>query len=421
MIFLSRGETFSMTNKISIIVPVYNVELYLCDCIDSILKQSFDAYEIICVEDCSTDKSYDVLCRHYKDNEHIRIIRHNHNMGLSVARNTGLQHASGKYILFVDSDDMLVQGALSMLYETAERMKTDVLYFDYEKIYNDEVETGVNSRNQYDVQNVVTGRKYFCESIKKRKLKVEVCRQFFRHDFIREHTLEFMPGIVHEDNLFSFQAAFCAERVADLNQKLYLYRQRRGSIMSVRNSKRAQSLFVIILEIFTYWNTHEFNEDESKCIARYIQDLVGTFQALHAMNRESEALEFGTEQEKALYNIIYNNKNDTLLELGKLDIEWLLKQEKIIVYGAGKAAYQLITYLKNAGVSVLFVMVENKNANPQEFCNCKVKSITDCKGLKENCVIIIGITNKNAKGVKDKLRAEGFQTIIELEDRENNP
>lgn len=404
--------------KISIIVPIYNVEKYLVFCIDSILNQEFSDYEIICIEDCSTDNSYNVLCDRYKNNNHIKIIQQDMNRGLSAARNKGLGIARGKYIMFVDSDDMLVPGALKLLYNTAESMSTDVVFFDYQKIYDGQ-EYSLDSVENSNKEYIMTGRKYFCEQVKKNNVVMEVWRQFYKSEFLKENKLEFMTGIVHEDNLFSFYVAFCAERVVHIENKLYLYRQREDSIMHVWNLKRAQSLFVIILEIFTYWTTHKYSEEESKCIAKYLQKVYMNYQILRAVNSDFEPLPFGTEQEKSLYDILYNHTEGTFLDLKKLDVKELSNAGNVIVYGAGKAAYQVIQHIIAEGGFVSRVMVENKKVNPSTFCDCVVNSIDECLDVQKNSVVIIGITAKNAKGVRQKLNNMGFNNIIELEDRVN--
>ena len=91
----------------SIIVPIYNVEKYLTECLQSVLKQSYQYYEIICINDASTDNSYDILLKYAKNNKKIIVINNKKNRGLSYCRNQGIEKAKGDYILFVDSDDYI--------------------------------------------------------------------------------------------------------------------------------------------------------------------------------------------------------------------------------------------------------------------------------------------------------------------------
>ena len=109
--------------KISVIIPIYNVEKYVEECLESVLSSKLDDIEIICVDDASNDGSlYKIEQLSAKDSR-IKIIRHEKNMGLSEARNTGLKYATGKYVLFVDSDDFISSDALSILFREAENKK----------------------------------------------------------------------------------------------------------------------------------------------------------------------------------------------------------------------------------------------------------------------------------------------------------
>lgn len=113
--------------KISIIVPVYNVEQYLAECLESLVSQDMSDYEIICIEDCSEDNSMSILKEYAQKYSNIKIIRHTTNKGLSAARNSGIKAARGEYLQFVDSDDMLVKGACKKLYNNAKKVM-QILY-----------------------------------------------------------------------------------------------------------------------------------------------------------------------------------------------------------------------------------------------------------------------------------------------------
>ena len=106
-----------MNEKISIIVPIYNEEKYVKQCLESLINQDFDEYEIICIDDHSTDNSNQIVREFQKISNRIKLILHSSNQGLSSARNTGLKAAHGEYVLFVDSDDMLLDNALKIIYK----------------------------------------------------------------------------------------------------------------------------------------------------------------------------------------------------------------------------------------------------------------------------------------------------------------
>ena len=117
--------------KFSIIVPVYNVEQYLAECLDSLLSQTYEDYEIICINDASTDKSYDILLEYSDNNKCIKVLNNDSNQGQSYSRNRGIKEAVGEYVLFVDSDDMLCPDALSILNETIEENEVEMVCYRY--------------------------------------------------------------------------------------------------------------------------------------------------------------------------------------------------------------------------------------------------------------------------------------------------
>lgn len=115
--------------EVSVVVPVYNVELYLSQCLDSVLQQPGVNLEVVCIDDRGTDRSYDILKEYQALDPRIRVVSHPENKGLSAARNTGIEHAEGEYVVFLDSDDLLNPGALALQVAAIRRDRADMVYF----------------------------------------------------------------------------------------------------------------------------------------------------------------------------------------------------------------------------------------------------------------------------------------------------
>lgn len=132
-------NNISMDNEpiISFIIPVYNVEKYLQKCLDSLVSQTLTQIEIICVDDCSTDSSYDILCKNADRDERIKVFRNPQNMRQGAARNLGVRHARGKYISYVDSDDWLDCNFAKDMYETASLTNADYIRGGCVQVYSD--------------------------------------------------------------------------------------------------------------------------------------------------------------------------------------------------------------------------------------------------------------------------------------------
>lgn len=219
--------------KISVIVPVYNVEKYLSVCIESVINQSFTDWEMLLVDDGSTDGGGMLCDRYAAADERIHAI-HQLNGGSSAARNTGLSHASGKYVLFLDSDDYIVSHALQTLYDMAEENAAQEVLF--EPFLVDETgcaffEPTLSSyyTRHMPYPGVYRGTELFAAMKKNGDYFPCACALYLRESI----AVSFAP-ILHEDELFTVQQLYSLDRVCCCGEKLYAHRVRPGSIMQSR-------------------------------------------------------------------------------------------------------------------------------------------------------------------------------------------
>lgn len=221
--------------KVSVIVPVYNVEEYLRECLDSLCYQTLVDIEIICVNDGSTDASADILKEYEAKEPKIKVIAQD-NRGLSGARNAGMKHATGEYIYFIDSDDKLVPTALERMYFVSTMRSLDMLLF---KLINFDDETGERTRSYYYDMRFLkekVGEDVFShEDVSDILFRIAVTIQgkFFKRDLIED--MEFVEGLIFEDNPFFIESMLRAKRVCFLDEYLYLKRVRSGSITQSPN------------------------------------------------------------------------------------------------------------------------------------------------------------------------------------------
>ncbi len=211
---------------VTVALPIYNVAPYLRACLDSIVGQDFSDIEIICINDGSTDDSPEILAEYAQRDSRIRIINQT-NKGLASTRNTALDHVRGRYLLHVDSDDILKPGAISALYSKCERTKADFIIFYHSMIENDhEFDSWYYQFDQWSLEPKTTIDQ-----------KLEVLHyhytwsKFFNMDFLRKHDFRFPDGLQFDDNLYHWKVLLAADTVVLLPQKLYQYRMRSGSIM----------------------------------------------------------------------------------------------------------------------------------------------------------------------------------------------
>lgn len=149
-----------MKPKISIIVSVYNIEEYIAECIESLIKQTYKNIEIICVDDFSSDNSYEILKKYEQEYSNIKLVRHPANKGSSCARNTGLEIATGKYIYFIDGDDFIEKNLLLEMVQLIEKNNNTVIVHNpnYVVYYEDNLEknysVGKLSKNAFELNNI---------------------------------------------------------------------------------------------------------------------------------------------------------------------------------------------------------------------------------------------------------------------------
>lgn len=224
-------------SEISVIIPVFNVEKYLGECLDSVCSQSFEDIEIICVNDGSTDSSLDILEEYGKRDERIRIINQE-NQGLGASRNHGLKVAKGRYIYFLDSDDYVDLRTLEKLHSNALSNDSDMVLFKFQKFGGDD---NVHNRGvEFKIDDIFGDIDYSNFSFTYKDVKKHVmntgfstCIKFYRKAFLDSFDDFYFPeGIFFEDVLFHVQVMLRASRISFVNESLYYYRSNPNSILN---------------------------------------------------------------------------------------------------------------------------------------------------------------------------------------------
>lgn len=260
----------------SVIIPMYKVEDYLAECLDSVVGQTLDNIEIICVNDGSPDRSGEIAERYAREYKNVRVINQE-NGGLSRARNTGLDAARGRYVYFLDSDDYLDREALEGLYRKAEADQLDIVYFNTVSFFENEAVK--NSNQNYlsyynrkgDYSGVHTGQMMFAKMRKNLEFFGSACLQMIRRSLIEENGLRFYNDIIHEDNLFSFKAAMLAQRVGYLNKAYYYRRVHGDSIVTAGKSMRnVEGYIVSYAEMIAFLHEREVEEAAASQIFEYL-------------------------------------------------------------------------------------------------------------------------------------------------------
>ncbi len=236
--------------RISIIIPCYNVEKYLRQCLDSVIDQTLQDIEIICINDGSTDSTLQILEEYAQLDGRIKVISQE-NQGQSVARNKGLEIATGEFIAFIDSDDYLLS---EKAFEKAlKNFTNDIDFVNFEIFLN--IEQGVKTKiKDKDINPKLSGKIKICENIMS-QTPVYACNKIFRKSIIDKFVLRFPEGLLFEDCVFTYSYLAISNYGYYLNDKFYSYLIRKGSTMNSlkKNNKKGIDHIYCMKELFNFY------------------------------------------------------------------------------------------------------------------------------------------------------------------------
>jgi glycosyltransferase involved in cell wall biosynthesis len=257
---------------VSVVIPVYNVERYLRDCVDSVLGQSYSNLDVILVDDGSADGGPQICDRYAELDPRVRVI-HQENEGVSAARNRGLEIAQGEYIYFLDSDDYIAEDALEKVQAKAVEDNLDVVLFDGLAVDEFGEFTGDNRwmirRGTYS--GVYDGQVMFSAMRGNADYSPVVQRLFIRKQVLQECSLRFYNGIFHEDELFTFLLMMHCRRCGHLPESLFYRRWRSGSIMTSPTTVRNVMGYLCIFEgMATYYSDNRLEGDVERAVRKHV-------------------------------------------------------------------------------------------------------------------------------------------------------
>lgn len=376
--------------KVSVVIPAYNVEKYIGDCLNSVICQTLECIEIVCVDDGSTDWTSHILRDFSKTDERIKVIDLCKNQGQSIARNVGLSVARGEYIYFLDADDMISANCLETLYAISCQRKLDICYFDCSVFFEDE-ELGMQYQSYQTIHKTICkevqrGEELFGEFMRNNDWSPSPPRQFFRKLFLLSNDLKFEPGIIHEDMLFSFLAIIKAKRVMCIPEQFFFRRFRQNSTMtSCKSSRNVKGLFICYCKVLDELKKSSYSENTRRAIIRYLDSLLTNVRSvIKKVDYLADNL-FEDIYEQYLFNCIVERKGE-YYKVSAQSIQTLQQASKVYLYGAGAIAEMITMQLSILEIPIEAYVVTNIRENPKVFLG---HPVIDINQLEDTSTILV--------------------------------
>ena len=258
--------------KASVIIPVYNAGDYLRKCLESVLAQTFHEYEIICVDDGSTDTSRQILEEYCKKHRNIRILEQK-NKGAGAARNLGLLNAQGEYVFFLDSDDFCHRNLLTYTISIADRERADIVCFDFARMSQDGTKKNYNGYHREWLPKGVTTFSYRdCPDHILSVVNPTPWNKLFRRSFLLEKKLRYDE--ISSTNDISFSAVSCAMagKIAVVDKVLYCYRIGHGNTITSTKTKNLKNVIIALESTIKQVKAIPYYEEIKKALARFVLD-----------------------------------------------------------------------------------------------------------------------------------------------------
>jgi glycosyltransferase involved in cell wall biosynthesis len=404
---------------ISVIVTVYNIKSYIRECIESILSQKDVEFEVICVDDASTDGSDSILDEYKKKDSRIRVLKNLKNEGLASARNKGYRLAGGEYLYNIDGDDLLAEGALYRMHQVMKEHDLDLLAFSAKAFFDDDYSHVFGNEDdyvrRYEYPGIYSGPDLFARLMKNgdRAIanRVMYCYKksyFLQNDLFDEEGLRYA-----DDSMFSYYMT--ARRVRCIPDQLYLRRYRVGSTITSPLKKRyLESMVVLFVSEMCRWKKIELSEEINEQIEKYFDLRLKEIYRLKTMfqsDQSSMAYLSKYPMIEYFYKRFIEQEPVHVDCLSDIQLNRIKQEENIILYGAGYIATEIAKILEYNNVTDYKVAVTSTVNNGEKFRGRRVHNIQELAGMQQ-ALVIVAMSVRNKKDVMDILETYNFKKIM---------
>ena len=405
--------------KVSIVIPVYKVEKYLPACLDSVLSQTLQDIEVICIDDASPDRCPEILDDYAARDPRVRVLHLSENHQQGFGRNRGLEMARGNFVYFLDSDDMIMPETLEELYNVAEQDQLDGIFFDSQVIFESKELLRRNctypARRYGRYENsVYSGPALFELFMEQRDWSSYVQRMFWRKDFILRKKVFFLEGTEHEDEFFAFKAILLAQKVRYIPKGYFIRRYREDSVMTrPKHPKDFHGYFVTYCAMVNFLEETGYSGKGARDRVMHMHECMNRFFPLFF--KEADASKwFKTEAEFRSYCYYSYAKR-----LGESFYKNLIKQlsvpiskgDHVWIYGAGIVGKRVYHCLISNGFIVDGFLVTHKEGNPKVLLGREVFQVDEISPEK-NRIAVVAVTGAARQEMQTMLECLGWRYSV---------
>nr|WP_296485434.1 glycosyltransferase family 2 protein [uncultured Acetatifactor sp.] len=404
---------------ISVIVTVYNLEAYVRSCLDSILEQTGVEFEVICVDDASTDASLHILEEYVQRDSRVKIVRNTHNMGLTSARNRGYRYAEGEYLYNIDGDDMLQQGALLRMHDCAKEHNLDLLGFSAKSFSEEDEFSEFYEEDEYvrkhNYTGVYNGGELFALLMKNgdRVTSNRVFYLYRREYFLSNHLYDEEGLRYADDSMFSYYIT--AQRAMCIPDQLYLRRYRQGSMVTSPMKKRyLESMVVLFCAEMGRWRKLDFSAEVNRQIEAYFDLRLKEINEFYVRFQQDDSKEAYLQEHPAddyFYKRFIRQEPLLANPISENCLDRIRQADRVVLYGAGAIATEVAKALEYHSVISYLVAVTKPEDNQQTFRGRQIKSIQAYAGT-DKTLILVAMSERYREEIMEILDANGFQDVM---------
>ncbi len=382
--------------EVSVIIPVYRTEAYLPACLDSVLGQTLQDFEVICIDDCSPDRCGEILDAYAARDGRVRVIHLPENRRQGYGRNRGLDCASGKYVYFLDSDDLIDPETLEKLSALADREALDAVFFDSRVLYESEEMKNVYrppllARKGNYRDGVYAGKDLLDELVRQNEWTCYPQRIFWRREFLLEEGIRYPEGTEHEDEFFAFAGILAARRARVIPEAYFVLRVRPGSVMT---SPYAPKNFHGYLMNFYHMNRFLSDRGLDTSGARTVLSRIyERFLTMYHHLRDEPDLgaPFAGEPDRTVYRCFLSciQAGEELSRIDPEVLERIRQYRTVYIYGAKLTGQRFCEKLERQGdIRIGGFLVRNPGEAPETVMGRRVCGLDEAE-IPADAVVVV--------------------------------